>query len=122
MKEMADQIQIAARRLGYSDWMRGLACVLMFQTHCYDSWMSPEVKKSSSLIAWSRLGGTRPAPLFIFLAGVSFALVTEKLREKGIERNTIAKQTIRRGTEIFWIGLLFRAQELALGYTSSPWP
>src|SRR5712664_667428 len=83
---MADQIQPAARRLAYIDWMRGLACVLMFQTHCYDSWMSPEAKKSSALIGWSKLGGTLPAPLFIFLAGVSFALVTEKLREKGIER------------------------------------
>src|SRR2546425_2851682 len=109
------------KRLAYIDWMRGLACVLMFQTHCYDSWMSPEAKKSSSLIAWSRLGGTLPAPLFIFLAGVSFALVTEKLREKGIERKTIAKQTILRGAEIFGMGLLFRVQEFALGYPWSPW-
>src|SRR5258707_14136718 len=94
---MADQIQSPVKRLAYVDWMRGLACVLMFQTHCYDSWMSPEAKRSSSLIAWSRLGGTLPAPLFIFLAGVSFALVTGKLREKGIERKTIAKQTILCG-------------------------
>jgi uncharacterized membrane protein len=101
--------------------MRGLACVLMFQTHCYDAWMSPEAKKSSSLIGWSRLGGTLPAPLFIFLAGVSFALVTEKLREKGISRNLIAKQTILRGAEIFGMGLLFRIQEYALGFPWSPW-
>src|SRR5216110_2856571 len=109
------------KRLAYIDWMRGLACVLMFQTHCYDSWMSPEAKKSSSLIGWSRLGGTLPAPLFIFLAGVSFALVTEKLREKGIARNAIAKQTILRGAEVFGMGLLFRVQEFALGYRWSPW-
>jgi len=110
------------KRLAYIDWMRGLACVLMFQTHCYDSWMSPEAKKSSaSLMGWSKLGGTLPAPLFIFLAGVSFALVTEKLREKGIARNAIAKQTILRGAEIFGMGLLFRVQEFALGYPWSPW-
>ena len=109
------------KRLAYIDWMRGLACVLMFQTHCYDSWMSPEAKKSSSLIGWSRLGGTLPAPLFIFLAGVSFALVTQKLREKGIARNAIARQTIWRGAEIFGMGLLFRVQEFALGYPWSPW-
>src|SRR5204862_6449076 len=109
------------KRLAYIDWMRGLACVLMFQTHCYDSWMSPEAKKSSSLIGWSRLGGTLPAPLFIFLAGVSFALVTEKLREKGIARNAIAKQTILRGAEIFGLGLLFRVQEFAVGYPWFPW-
>ena len=101
--------------------MRGLACVLMFQTHCYDSWLSPVAKKSSSLIGWSRLGGTLPAPLFVFLAGLSFALVTERLREKGIDRNAIAKQTILRGAEIFGMGLLFRVQEFALGYPWSPW-
>jgi uncharacterized membrane protein len=109
------------KRLAYIDWMRGLACVLMFQTHCYDSWMSPEAKNSSSLILWSRLGGTLPAPLFIFLAGVSFALMTERLREKGIERNAVAKQTVLRGAEIFGLGLLFRVQEFALGYPWSPW-
>ncbi len=109
------------KRLAYIDWMRGLACVLMFQTHCYDSWLSPQARKSSSLIVWSQLGGTLPAPLFVFLAGVSFALVTERLREKGIERNAIAKQTLLRGAEVFGMGLLFRVQELALGYPLSPW-
>ena len=108
-------------RLAYIDWMRGLACVLMFQTHCYDSWLSPAARKSSSLIIWSQLGGTLPAPLFIFLAGVSFALVTERLRENGVGRHAIAKQTILRGAEIFGLGLLFRAQEFALGYPWSPW-
>jgi uncharacterized membrane protein len=108
-------------RLAYIDWMRGLACVLMFQTHCYDSWLSPAARKSSSLINWSQLGGTLPAPLFIFLAGVSFALVTERLREKGVARNAIAKQTILRGAEIFGMALLFRVQEFALGYPRSPW-
>ena len=108
-------------RLAYIDWMRGLACVLMFQTHCYDSWLSPAARKSSSLITWSQLGGTLPAPLFIFLAGVSFALVTERLREKGVARNAMGKQTILRGAEIFGLGLLFRVQEFALGYPRSPW-
>src|SRR5260370_14581198 len=83
--------------------------------------MSPEAKKSSSLIGWSKLGGTLPAPLFIFVEGLSFALVTEKLREKGIARKTIAKQTMLRGAEVFGMGLLFRVQEFALGYPWSPW-
>ncbi|MGB4786327.1 MAG: heparan-alpha-glucosaminide N-acetyltransferase domain-containing protein, partial [Candidatus Acidiferrum sp.] len=116
---MADQIQPASQRLAYIDWMRGLACVLMFQTHCYDSWLSPEAR-NSALMAWSRLGGTLPAPLFIFLAGISVALVTEKMREKGIDRGAIAKQTILRGAEVYGLGLLFRVQEYALGYPWSP--
>src|SRR5262249_9797665 len=102
------------KRLDYIDWMRGLACVVMFQTHCYDAWLNPEARKTT-FFAWSRLGGTLPAPLFVFLAGISVALVTEKLREKRIARNEIAKQTILRGSEVFGLGLLFRVQEFLLG-------
>jgi uncharacterized membrane protein len=108
------------RRLAYVDWMRGFACVLMFQTHCYDSWLNPEARHSA-LYAWSQLGGTLPAPLFIFLSGVSFALVTDRLREKGAGGGAIAKKTIARGAEIYGLGLLFRLQEFVLGYPISPW-
>ena len=108
------------KRLIYIDWMRGLACVLMFQTHCYDSWLNPEARKSE-LFVWSRLGGTFPAPLFIFLAGVSAALLTEKSRERGMSRKEIARASILRGAEIFGLGVLFRIQEFALGYPWSPW-
>jgi uncharacterized membrane protein len=108
------------KRLSYIDWMRGLACVLMFQTHCYDSWLSPEAR-NSAVFVWSQLLGTLPAPLFIFLSGVSFALVTERLREKGAAPGEIAKTTVRRGAEIFALGLLFRLQEFVLGYGFSPW-
>jgi uncharacterized membrane protein len=108
------------KRLAYIDWMRGLACLLMFQTHCYDAWLRPELR-DTHFYKLSQLGGTLPAPLFIFLAGVSFALVTEKLREKGIARNAIARQTILRGAEIFGLGILFRIQEYALGYKWVPW-
>ena len=97
-------------RLAYIDWMRGLACVLMFQTHCYDSWLGGNARKSTFFM-WSQLGGTLPAPLFLFLAGISFALVTDKLRQKGVPANQIARTTIRRGAEIFGLGLLFRLQE-----------
>jgi uncharacterized membrane protein len=123
---MTDQIQPArpakahTSRLAYIDWMRGLACVLMFQTHCYDSWLSPEARKSPVFI-WSQLGGTLPAPLFIFLSGISFALVTERLREKGAAPGVIAKTTVRRGAEILGLGLLFRLQEYALGFGHAPW-
>lgn len=108
------------KRLSYIDWMRGLACLLMFQTHCYDSWLRPDLQQNR-LYKWSQLGGTLPAPLFLFLAGVSFALVTERLREKGIARNAIARQTIFRGVEIFGLGILFRIQEYILGYRWVPW-
>ena len=125
---MADQIHVARAagaagklgRLAYIDWMRGLACVLMFQTHCYSAWLTPQAR-STEFYRWSQAGGTLPAPLFIFLAGVSSAMVTQRLREKGVARNAIARTAILRGAEIFGLGLLFRGQEFILGYPKSPW-
>ena len=107
-------------RLAYIDWMRGLACVLMFQTHCYDAWLSPEARKGW-FYPCSRLLGTLPAPLFLFLAGVSFALVTVKLRRKGMSQNEVARITIRRGAEIFGLGFLFRLQEFVIALGWAPW-
>jgi uncharacterized membrane protein len=100
--------------------MRGLACLLMFQTHCYDSWLNADARKSTFFM-WSQLGGTLPAPLFLFLAGISFALVTEKLLQKGTPPAQIARTTIRRGAEIFGLGLLFRLQEFLIALGWAPW-
>jgi uncharacterized membrane protein len=107
-------------RHAYIDWMRGLACVLMFQTHCYDSWLNPEARKTTFFM-WSQLGGTLPAPLFLFLAGISFAMVTDKLRQKSLPANAIARTTIRRGAEILGLGLLFRLQEYIIAWGWAPW-
>src|SRR6202167_5866257 len=110
----------APSRLAYIDWMRGLACVLMFQTHCYDSWLGGDARKSTFFM-WSQLGGTLPAPLFLFLAGISFALVTDKLRQKGVSADEIARTTVLRGGEIFLLGLLFRLQEFLLSQPRASW-
>jgi len=109
----------AKSRLAYIDWMRGLACVLMFQTHCYDSWLGGAARQSRFFM-FSQLGGTFPAPLFLFLAGISFALVTEKLYQKNLPPAQIARSTIRRGAEIFAFGLLFRLQEYAIAWGWAP--
>ncbi len=58
--------------------MRGLSCLLMFQTHCYDAWLGGDAR-NTRFLKGSQLLGTLPAPLFLFLAGLSFALVTDKL-------------------------------------------
>jgi uncharacterized membrane protein len=107
-------------RLAYIDWMRGFACLVMFQTHCYDAWLG-EPARHSKFFWWSQLGGTLPAPLFLFLAGISFALITDKMRERGAAANVIARRTIVRGAEILGLGLLFRLQEWLLGGTTGPW-
>src|SRR3981081_3008742 len=125
---MADQIQVASLagaspkpgRLAYIDWLRGLACLGMFKAHCYNSWLNADAR-TSEFYRWSQALATLPAPLFILLVGVSSALVTQRLREKSVPRNAIARTPILRGAEVFGLGLLFRVQEFVLGYPKSPW-
>jgi uncharacterized membrane protein len=106
-------------RLAYIDWMRGLACLLMFQTHCYDAWLGGSARQSRFFM-YSQLLGTFPAPLFLFLAGISFALVTDKLLQKNLSPRQIARSTIRRGAEVFGFGLLLRLQEYLISWGWAP--
>jgi uncharacterized membrane protein len=109
-----------SNRIAYVDWLRGLACVVMFQTHCYDAWLGDSARKGK-WFAWSRIGGTLPAPLFLFLAGISVALVAERLQKKGVSSRKIAFTVLRRGAEILGLGLLFRVQEFVIAWGWAPW-
>ncbi len=106
-------------RLSYIDWMRGLACLLMFQTHCFDSWLAP-ADRNGELMRWSQLLGTFPAPLFLFLAGVSLALGIDRMTAKGISGPRISRAFATRGLEIFALGLLFRLQEFVIVWGWAP--
>ena len=107
-------------RLTYIDWLRGFACVMMFEVHSYDSWLNASAR-TTHFFRWSQLSGTLPAPLFLFLAGVSCALVIDKSRKKGIPPNQIMHTMILRGLEILAMGYLFRLQEYLLGLPWAPW-
>jgi hypothetical protein len=92
----------------------------MIQAHCYDSWLNPEARRTL-LYRWSQELSTLAAPIFLFLCGVSFALVTEGLRQKNRPRSQIFRTALLRGGEILGLGFLLRVQEFALGYPKSPW-
>ncbi|MBZ5667943.1 MAG: DUF1624 domain-containing protein [Acidobacteriia bacterium] len=96
-----------------------MACILMFQTHCYDAWLGGDAR-NGTFLKGSQLLGTLPAPLFLFLAGVSFALVTDKLIRKNLSPGEITRSMFRRGAEILAFGLLFRLQEYLIAWGWAP--
>jgi len=110
----------SSSRIAYLDWTRGLACLLMFQTHCYDSWLGGEAR-ATAFFRWTRLGGTIPAPIFLFLAGVAVVLVADRAMQKGVPPPHIARTIMRRGAQIFGLALIFRLQEFLLGQPRAPW-
>lgn len=110
----------AQQRFGYIDWLRGLVCVMMFIVHGYDSWLN-DASRGTLFYRLSQELGTIPAPMFLFLAGVSVSLVSTKMREKSIPAGQAARTSIARGAEILAFGYLFRLQEFVLGLPKSPW-
>src|ERR1039458_1727149 len=108
------------QRFAYIDWLRGFACVGMFVVHCYNSWLGGAARQGS-FYGLSQFSGTLPAPLFVFLAGLSSALVMDRMRRKGVPADQTASRMIRRGGGIFGLALLFRLQEYLLGFPKAPW-
>jgi uncharacterized membrane protein len=104
--------------------MRGLACVLMFQTHCYDAWLTPAARQSKFFM-YSQLTGSLPAPLFLFLAGISAALITRNAMKKQQlidgRVSAVAGKIVRRGLQIWALALAFRLQEYLIVYPWAPW-
>ena len=106
----------AAARIDAVDWLRGLAVVLMIQTHLYDAWASPQAKLTAAY-QWTRFIGGIPSRLFLFLVGVSIALRFEAQLAKGItERRALVRPVQKRGLQILVLAYAFRLQEYILGH------
>jgi len=94
----------AARNIGI-DVARGVAVVLMIQTHAYAGWVTAAAKDSFGY-RLSRLFGAIPAPLFLFLAGVGLSLGAQASQQSGAQAEAVRARLVRRGTEIFGYGYL----------------
>ncbi len=101
--------------------MRGLACVLMFQTHCYNSWLTPEARKSA-LYGWSQLGGTLSrATVHFSLRNLFRASHGETSGKRGRRAPRSRRRRFCAAPRFIGLGMLFRIQEFVLGYPLSPW-
>jgi uncharacterized membrane protein len=105
------------QRLLYIDGMRGLACIFMFQTHCYDAWLSPSAR-ASKFFRWSQLASTPAATSFLFLVGVSLSLAIDGMYRRGADSRAVVASTLKRGAKILALAFLFRSQELLHGFRS----
>jgi len=101
------------------DWLRGLAVLLMMQTHAYDSWLTPEAK-ATAFFKWSRLVGGYPAPLFLFLAGLSLALLADALFRREAAARGVCRKLAARGLEVLGLAVLFRLWMFASGGFAKP--
>jgi uncharacterized membrane protein len=107
-------------RLIHIDWARGLAVVLMIQTHAIDAWLAPAFR-NSGFFGRSQLLGGFPAPAFLFLAGLSMAMGYGKIDTLDAGFAKRLRLSVKRGFEIFGFALLFRLQEFVQWTTWGEW-
>lgn len=105
----------AAQRFGFIDWFRGLACVLMIETHAYDAWVAaPHRDGLWWWLARMQLGGF-PSRMFLMLAGVSLMLRFASDDRRGVPIAEARRGALGRGFEVLVYGLIFRVVEWLLG-------
>jgi uncharacterized membrane protein len=109
-----------SNRLTYLDWMRGLGVLIMLQGHVMDSWLRPQ-DRSGEWFWWSQFLGGLPAPIFLFLVGVSLALVLDRMRRKGATRRELVARVLRRGGWILFLAYAFRLEQFLVWYPASEW-
>lgn len=98
----------AAQRFDFIDWYRGLACVLMFQTHAYDAWTRAANREGLWWdLARMQFGGF-PARMFLFLAGVSLMMRYAVQAKRDVPEWEARIGGVKRGAEVLAYGLIFR--------------
>src|SRR5215468_7711264 len=100
--------------------MRGLAVLIMLQGHVFDSWVRPQDRSGEWFWLSQFLGGL-PAPIFLFLVGVSLSLVLDRMRSKGACSLDLTTKVIRRGSWILILAYVFRLEQFLMWYPASRW-
>jgi uncharacterized membrane protein len=94
-------------RYPFLDWMRGLAVVIMIQCHTFNSFARLDVRQGGPYVLSQFIGGLA-APLFLFMAGMTFGFQMESLerREPNPWRRYVT--ALKRAGYIMAIAFAFR--------------
>src|SRR5262245_26707572 len=92
----------------------------MLQGHAFDSWLRPE-QRNGELFWLSQFLGGLPAPIFLFLVGVSLALVLDRLRAKRASSLSMVLRVVKRGSSILLLAYAFRIEQFLIWYPASQW-
>jgi len=110
----------AGGRLGFLDWTRGLAAVIMLQGHVFHAFTATELRGGSHYILSQFVGGMPPA-IFLFLTGVTFAFLMDSVERQGLGVGARILTALRRSGYLFALAFLFRLQMWLFGLPDSPW-
>jgi len=100
--------------------MRGLAVVLMIQSHAFNAFARPGVRASGAYVLSQFVGGMA-APLFLFMAGMTLAFQMESQRNRGVRPGRRWWAALQRGAYVLGIAYLFRISNFVGGLPRTDW-
>ena len=104
----------SAGRIDAVDWLRGLAVVLMIQTHLYGCWSSPAAQATALFLDRGAWAASRSGCSCCWRA-CRWRSSSRRQLARGVERSAMVRGGVRRGFEVLVLAYLFRLQEYVLG-------
>ncbi len=109
-----------AERLGFIDWTRGAATLVMLQGHVWESFTHKDLRDTGVYMMSQFPGGVAPA-VFLFLSGVTLAFLIDSRQQKGASPGGRSYAALKRAAFLGSLAILFRLQMFAFYWPNSPW-
>ena len=101
------------------DWLRGLGVLIMLQGHLFNSFASADLHNHPVYVLSQFIGGM-PAPIFLFLVGVTLAFRLDRGDRGGLPPSARLKSALRRAAYLAAIAFAFRLQLWVFAW-GNPW-
>ncbi len=111
---------VAAGRMPFLDWTRGIAVLVMIQCHTFNSLTRMDLREGGPYVLTQFVGGMA-APLFLFLAGVTFAFGMERQERHGASWKAKLAVSLKRAGYILFLAFLFRFSNWIFSSPRGPW-
>jgi len=108
------------KRFPFLDWMRGLALVIMIQCHVFNSFARMDVR-NGGLYSLAQFAGGLAGPLFLFMAGMTFAFQMDSLEHRALPALRRWMVCLRRALYILAIAYLIRITDWATSWPHGGW-
>lgn len=107
-------------RIDYMDRLRGLAVVAMFFVHSAGALLAPWARQGDYW-QWSMRISGMVAPIFMFLVGISIALMAFRGRQRDKDESALRRRIALRGVKIVGLGYGLHAVFWLLGNYTGQW-
>lgn len=102
-------------RLPFLDWTRGLAVLIMIECHTFNSLVRLDLRQTGPYKLSQFIGGMASV-LFLFLAGVTFAVQMDRLDRRDATWRERTTAMLRRAGYVLCMAFLFRLSTTAFSW------